>query len=168
MPHDSILLVTALFIVMHILDIISSDLTKVVTPLKIRGKCDLFMSEGNIEFIRTCRNPQEQSRVTCPCSINTRRFLGCLYNGDERLSLYRTMSGEASATLAGVQIEPSMGWRASGCLVPSIDRTMCPKGSPLSLSLGATAKSFIRPMAQKYSSSSYWCLNIRFKVPLKD
>ena len=111
--------------------------------------------KGNVEFIRTCRNPQEQSRVTVPCSTNTRRFLGRLYNGNERLSLYRTMSGEASATLAGVQIEPSMGWRVSGCLVPSIGRTMCPKGSPLSLSLGATAKSFIRPMAQKYSSSSY-------------
>ena len=89
--------------------------------------------KGNVEFIRTCRNPQEQSRVTVHCSINTRRFLRRWYNGDEGLSLYRTMSGEASTALAGVQIELSMGWRASGCLVPSIGRTVCPKGSPLSL-----------------------------------
>ena len=47
--HDPILTVILLFTIKHILDIISSDLTKVVFPLKIRWKCDLSMSEGEVE-----------------------------------------------------------------------------------------------------------------------
>ena len=45
---------------------------------------------------------------------------------------------------------------------------LCAQRGLLCLSLGVTAKSFIRPVAQKYSSSSHWCLNIKVKVTLKD
>lgn len=51
--HDPMLLVILLFLMKYILDIISSDLTKVVSPSNIRWKCDLSMSEGQ------CRNSSE-------------------------------------------------------------------------------------------------------------
>lgn len=55
--HDPILTVILLFTIKHILDIISSDLTKVVFPLKIRWKCDLSMSEGEVEIHQILQKP---------------------------------------------------------------------------------------------------------------
>lgn len=100
-----------LFTKKHILDIISSDL-KIISPLKIRWKCDLSMSEGDCrnspDSTETHRNDlqsQSPEAYTQGASMGSNMEVGALfYRG---LCLWRL-----PCPLAHVQIEPRLGWKA--------------------------------------------------------